>query len=234
MPGNSQMNCTMLNIRQRIMQELSHVYARKLPHHALPMRFGVCRLLTILTLFSFACGRDWHSPYDPANAFEKSWHMAQEYSSVNNPNGPWSYGRKWSPEDTGFDLMPEKWGETGWFFGNWGHGGPSLQTGVNLWARNNSNGLPVVRWTCPEKGTYHLVSTFRGADSRGVDVKVYIAVNNDIKFNSAIVNNQDSTRFESAKLNLATGSTIDFFMRWNGGVNALYSWTLVDAVISKY
>lgn len=103
-----------------------------------------------------------------SSAYSESWDMSADYSWTYNPNGAWSYGRKWSPESGAYDLMTVRWGSTGWYLGNYGHGGPSIQAGPALWAKDNSNGLPVVRWTCPKAGSYDLACTFTGIDSRGV------------------------------------------------------------------
>lgn len=166
--------------------------------------------------------------------FSDTWNMSIEYSSQNNPNNVWSYGRKWGPEGPGFDLMTVRWGSSGWYFGNWGHGGPSIQSGPLLWAKNNTNGFPVVRWKSPKAGYYHLTSTFRGADSRGVNVLCYITVNDSIIFNDTVISYLDSTQCSIDIFHLEKDDYIDFLVKWNGGVYSEYNWTAVYAIINKF
>jgi len=166
--------------------------------------------------------------------FAATWNMSDEYSITNNPNGVWSYGRKWTPEGSEFDIMTVRWGDSGWYFGNVGHGGPSIQSGPILWAKDNSNGLPVVRWACSLSGFHNLTVTFTGYDSRGVDVAVYITVNDSIIFSDSIETYLDSTKFSLDYFRLNESDHIDFLIRWNGGIDHETSWTLVSAIISRF
>lgn len=172
--------------------------------------------------------------YDSTTLFEKVWDMTADYSGQSNPNGVWSYGRKWSPDNKGFDLLTVKWGATGWYMGNWGHGGPSIQSGPGLWAKNNSNGLPVVRWTCPEDGEYQLAGRFIGGDSRGVDVTAYVALNDSVIFSSIISANGETRQFQVPRIRLNKNDRFDFLIRWNGNIYYEYSWTAVRGTISRF
>ncbi len=165
---------------------------------------------------------------------EKTWDMATEYSSSKNPNGVWSYGRKWSAESKTIDLFRVRWGSSGWYMGNAGHGGPSLQAGIGLWAKNNSNGLPVVRWTCPESGHYRMNASFIGGDSRGVNVVVYIALNDSVIFTDLVSSTSDSANYSFIELSLKEKDYIDFLIKWNGGTNSEYNWTRINAIFNKY
>ena len=159
------------------------------------------------------------------------WDPAADYSVNNNPSGTWSYGRKWTPEGTGFDSFTVKWGSGGWYLGNWGHGGPSIQgTPVDLWAKDNSNGLPALRWTCPQSGVYAFDIQFTGYDSRGVDVDVFTVINGTISFQDHIPANNFSVSFVQNQ-NLASGNVVDFVIKWTGGVYSEYSWTTVTGTI---
>jgi len=162
------------------------------------------------------------------------WNISNEYSITNNPNGVWSYGRKWSADGNSFDVMTVRWGTSGWYFGNVGHGGPSITAGPNLWAKDNSNGLPDVRWTSPLSGTFRLSTTFTGNDSRGVDVIAYIAMNDSIVFSDNVRSYLDSTQYSSSHFWLNQGDHIDFLVKWNGGVYSEYGWTRVNAIINRY
>lgn len=174
------------------------------------------------------------SANDSSTRFDKVWDMTADYSGQSNPNGVWSYGRKWSPDNKGFDLLTVKWGASGWYMGNWGHGGPSIQSGPGLWAKNNSNGLPVVRWTCPEEGWYQLATEFIGGDSRGVDVTAYVALNDSVIFNSIISANGETRQFQLPRIHLNKNDRFDFLIRWNGNIYYEYSWTAVRGTISRF
>src|ERR1700733_14649814 len=105
----------------------------------------------------------------------QTWNAGEQWSATSNPSGAWSYGQRSSETGNSFNLMTSHcdcgggpfWLScpTCWW--------PSIQsggTGPDIWAADNSSGYPVVRWTCPTTGTYDLVSSFVGADSRGVNV----------------------------------------------------------------
>jgi hypothetical protein len=166
----------------------------------------------------------------PASAI--SWNIAADYSAQSNPNGVWSYNRKWTVDGTAADLMTIKWGTSGWYLGNVGNGGPSIQGNVILWAKNNGNGFPDVRWTAPSTGTFDIVGSFVGADDRGVDSNVYVVINGNIQFSDRVTGYLTSKSFSFGSLQLTAGSTVDFIVTWAGGVNSEYSWTQANATIS--
>ncbi len=161
-----------------------------------------------------------------------TWDAGADYSVGSNPNGPWSYGRKFNVEGGSFDLMTVRWGDSGWYLGNVGNGGPSIQGGPELWAKNNGNGLPVVRWTAPETGLYRITGKFIGADSRGVDSQVYAVVSESSQFAARVTGYQTEKQFDLGAQPLAAGDPVDFIVQWAGGVDSEYSWTQLDAVIT--
>jgi len=150
-----------------------------------------------------------------------------DFSTTNNPNGDWSYGRKWSAATDNFDIFTVP----SWWFGNTGHGAPNVQPN-SMWAKDNSNGLPCVRWTCPEAGNFSLTTTFTGGDSRGVDVIVYVTKNSIILFTDIIQANNAKVSYYFNDLSFAKSDHLDFLIKWNGGVDSEYSWTNVKAVIT--
>jgi hypothetical protein len=164
-------------------------------------------------------------------AFSQSWDTVDDWSTVYNPNGVWSYGRTWDVNVSSFDIANIRW-DYGWYMGNWGHGGPSFLDAAQMWAKDNSNGYPVIRWTAPDTGLYQLIGSFSGADSRGVDNWVYVTVNNVVQFQDRISSPSDSASFSFNNLNLNQGDTIDFMLTYAGGVYSEYGWTLADATIA--
>ena len=149
-------------------------------------------------------------------------------------SGVWSYGRKWNPEGSVFDIMNIRWGDTGWYLGNWGHGAPSIIAGPQLWAKDNSNGIPVVRWTCPISGYYNFNSTFFSFDYRGNDVGTYVTLNNSLLFNDKIEANADSTEYTMDCFYVSENDYIDFLVAWDHDFYSETGWTHVKVIISKY
>lgn len=162
------------------------------------------------------------------------WSAATDYSITENPNGAWSYGRKWSPTVSAIDLMPVRWGDSGWYLGNWGHGGPSIQGYVNMWAKDNSNGLPALRWTAPRVGTYSVDIEFTGNDSRGVDVYAFVIVNSVEMFSQRILGSGSLAHYSAQNIAMNSGDTIDLVVQWGGSVYYEYNWTLVSATVTDF
>lgn len=161
------------------------------------------------------------------------WDASDDYSINYNPNGVWSYCRKWSVEGTAADVMTVRWGGSGWYLGNVGHGGPSIQSGPILWAKNNSNGYPAARWRAPKRGIFSVGGRFRGADSRGVDSYVYVVVNGTIVFAGRVQGYQQAVAFALGPMSMDAGALVDFVVVWAGGVYSEYSWTGLDALITS-
>ncbi|MBD3332782.1 T9SS type A sorting domain-containing protein [candidate division GN15 bacterium] len=161
------------------------------------------------------------------------WSFVNDYSETSNPSGEWSWGRKWSPTGSSFDLMTVRWTD-GWYLGNAGHGGPSIgDWGPAMWAKDNSNGIPAVRWTCPQDGFYDLSALFIGNDSRGVDNGVYVILNSSSIFTGLVQAHRDTVSFDTTQVWLAGGDRIDFVLRWHGGVYSEYGWTNLRVVIQN-
>lgn len=165
--------------------------------------------------------------------YAECWDMSEDYSITNNPSGEWSYGRKWTVDGVAFDLFTETWGDSGWWFGNWGHGGPSIQGYPALWAKNNSNGYPAVRWICPKSGYYIISGTFFGVDSRGVDNMVYMVINGTTMFTGHLQYYGDITEYYFEGIYLSEGEPVDFLTVWNQGVYSEYGWISVYGMIQQ-
>ena len=160
-----------------------------------------------------------------------SWNMGADWSMSSNPNGAWSYGRKWDMEGGSFESMSLHW-SYGWMSTYWY---PSMQAGadgINLWANDNARGYPVVRWTCADPGFYRLTTRFTGYDSRGNDNLVYVTINGSVHFSDHIVPSFDTADYLIDSIYLNQGDHIDFSAAWNGGVPAAYGWTVVAATIA--
>ena len=161
-----------------------------------------------------------------------SWDSGADYSITNNPNGEWSYNRKFAVTGTAADVMTVRWDSTGWYLGNFGHGGPSFYAGPHLWAKNNTNGYPALRWTTPAAGSYNISGAFIGDDNRGVDNFVYVVVNGITAFTGRVTGYLDQESFAFNNLNLNAGDPVDFVLTWAGGVNSELGWTQASVQIS--
>jgi hypothetical protein len=166
-------------------------------------------------------------------AWAEVWDASADFSITANPNGAWSYCGKPTIEGTSAFLLTHVWDGWIWFPGNVGHGAPAVGSGPVMWAKNNSNGYPAVRWTCPEDGSYDIQGSFSGADGRGVDNLVYVVIDGVIQFNGHVASNEDVAPFFIDDVYLEEGEVVDFTLKWNGGVYSEYGWTLVSAVIPE-
>lgn len=160
-----------------------------------------------------------------------SWDISTEYSFKSNPNGVWSYGRKPQAKGAAFDLMTARWGDSGWYLGGsaWA---PSIQGGPLLWANDNANGYPAVRWKCPRAGRFNIKGCFKSADTRGVDALVYVIANGVTIFSGRVSEKTPTAEFSKSSISLVADASIDFVMEWGGTVNSDFNWTDVDAIIS--
>jgi hypothetical protein len=168
------------------------------------------------------------------DVWSATWDVSREYSRTSNPNGVWAYGRKLAVEGDAFDLMTVPWGSSGWYLGNIGHGGPSIQGGPQLWAKDNSNGFPVVRWTSPKSDVYDIQGVFVGADSRGVSNFAYVVVNG-VKVAEGRVSGYLGTFPFSHTAYIEQGKHVDFVVVWNSqaSVSSEYGWTQLSGFVSR-
>lgn len=169
--------------------------------------------------------------FDSTDCVARSWDISADFSLTENPNGAWSYGRKWTPESAGFDLMTENVNNEGWWFGNWGHGAPNIRVNANMWAKDNSNGLPAIRWTCPAAGIYSLTGRFLSVDPNGGDVFAYVTVNNAISYSARLIGYEEMASYALQDVYLAAGDVVDFQIAWGGSVYYESGWTMVYADI---
>lgn len=169
----------------------------------------------------------------PFIAQASSWHSVTDYSFATNPTGQWSYGRKWSATTDSMNLLNVRWGTSGWYLGNVGHGGPSIQSGPIVWPKNNTNGLPVIRWTCPESGSYDLNVKFKIIDGRGGDIYTYAVLNGVQLHTDRLLGYQDSTMYSFSNRWLQQGDHLDFVTSWGGSVYYETGWTEIDATITS-
>jgi hypothetical protein len=151
-----------------------------------------------------------------------------------NPNGEWSYGRKWAVDTTIFELFPETgWGSF-WWLGNSGDGSPSIQgPPVDLWAKSNENGYPCLRWTAPETAVYTISGSFVGSDSRGVDVYAYVVVNGATSSSYHITAYNQTETFDLGTTSYMQGDVIDFMIVSSNVLDPAYSWTFVYVTASS-
>ena len=170
----------------------------------------------------------------------ETWDIASGYSGTRNPNGAWSYGRKWSVDASSMDLFGVKWGKDGWYLKgtlgapsimhlNWS----SAMPGPFLWNGDNSRGYCTVRWTCQTSAKFSIKGQFYAADSRGMDTHVYVVVNGSIRFTDRIQTTTQSAPFSESTVDFNPGDFVDFVIVWGGTGNpGTSSVTGIDANIT--
>jgi hypothetical protein len=151
---------------------------------------------------------------------EATWDVAGQYSLANNPNGAWSYGYKLVPTGD-FTLMTyilRNQDGTFWLRAN-GIWSPSIVApgyfpGPQLWAGQNTSGIPAIRWTCSTPGTYRVHATFIGNDGA---TRVLVAiVNGSTTVFSGAVQALGSTASHDGTVSLQAGDHLDFVVSWDG------------------
>ena len=144
----------------------------------------------------------------------QTYQIDSDWSGTSNPNGVWSYGRKWAALDLGMDLFNQHTGSEGWFLGGTG-GTPSIPDKAILWPWNNGKGLPCVRWTCPKDGLYHIIASFQGVDPRGGDVLVCMAVNGTSAYTNRVQAYSQLAKYDES-IFLMRNAVVDFTVAWAG------------------
>ena len=174
------------------------------------------------------------------------WNTQADWSTVQNPTGVWSYGRKWTAAGDGFDLMPFRWhnpgaGGTGWYLGGtqwapsvmdpiWALPGNNAN-GIPALPGNNANGIPAVRWTSPSDDRYDVDAIFTGADNRGVSVYTYVVLSGTVVWSDRIDSYLGKKTASLDAIFLAAGEHIDFITAWAGAGSPDWNWTLLDGTI---
>jgi len=163
------------------------------------------------------------------------WNTATDWSTVQNPTGAWSYGRKWAAAGEGFDLMSQRWhnvsaGGTGWYLGGtqWA---PSVMDSAYAWPGDNTGGIPAMRWTCPTDGIYDIDALFTGADSRGTSVHTYVVVSGAVLWTDRIDSYLGTASMSLPAVSLLAGQHVDFVTAWTGATNAGYNWTTINGTV---
>ncbi|MBL9166907.1 MAG: hypothetical protein JNN07_04135 [Verrucomicrobiales bacterium] len=171
----------------------------------------------------------------------QTWDATSGYSGVKNPNGVWSFGRKWSVETEAMDLLTRKWGTDGWYMAGT-KGSPSIMhlnwstvmPGPFMWNGDNRNGYCTVRWTCPLPGKYTVEGEFYGADSRDMDSHVYLVIDGTLRYSNHVQRAAQAAPFSEAAVDLSPGDPVDFVIVWGGtGDPGTSSVTGLGAVITR-
>ncbi len=166
----------------------------------------------------------------------KNWDLAKDFSATNNPNGAWTYGYYSLYGALGLDLQIDAIGFTkltysysdtnylSWFT-------PNDISILNISKQSNVNKLnltaglapqiafyaPVIRWTAPTDGIFHIKTDFSylgvGASSFGVS-QVGIRTDN-VNLSSSYIGGTDGFLNYENSISLLAGQYIDFFVAKN-------------------
>lgn len=166
----------------------------------------------------------------------KNWDLARDFSATSNPNGAWTYGYYSLYGALGLDLQVDAIGFTkltysysdinylSWFTPN-EISILDIRKNTNVNKLNLTAGLapqiafyaPVIRWTAPTDGIFHIKTDFSylgvGASSFGVS-QVGIRTDN-VNLASSYIGGTDGFLNYENSISLLAGQYIDFFVAKN-------------------
>ena len=181
----------------------------------------------------------------------QSYNAAGDFSAINNPNSPWSYG--WSyGVGSAFNLDPvntNSWfgsGLSGWLGSPGNNDGrpfilfngtanpitiqnTTYQPGQLAEEGGETNQVSIIRWTAPFSGTFTIAATFSGLSSHGDSSDVHVLLNGISIFNANVIGSPSPQSYSNTR-NLVASDIIDFVVG-NGGNGALEDTTGLSASI---
>ncbi len=203
------------------------------------------RLSGIVDLSSMAIKASWgkvkiasqHVRTLTVHGNETNWNLRAEFSTSDNPTGPWAYG--WTADAgtafTNFQSKCQSRGGEGWrldpeapvvWINRSNHVIDAAKTGeVSLHAGSNGSHC-VVRWKAPRSCKVVVKGTFGAGDSGSVDVRI---LHNSIELFSVADTRKDEPF--ALEIEVAQGDTVDFDV--GAGINGYINGnTPLDADIS--
>lgn len=187
------------------------------------------------------------SPSVASAAISDTWNIREDLSQTSNPNGAWSFGRKWNLGSDDMDLFTSRWynssaGGTGWYLGGtqWypsmmdGSSPGSPVYGPSLWGMYApANGYPTVRWTCPETGIYDLEAMFWDHNTSAGINNVYVVIDGSVEFNGQVSSDMVISEYSVDGLSLVQGEHVDFLTAYVSGGSGGGGWVQVGAELTQ-
>jgi hypothetical protein len=181
--------------------------------------------------------------FEPRLLLSTTYDAAKDFSLTKNPNGPWSYGVRFSemadyanfgiPAATALDFGS---GAMGWsensgsppYVGTNVNGteydseGINLPTGVLVMHPGGNGEYADTRFTVPQSGTIVIKYEFAGIDTNGTTTDVHILYNNTSKVDDNIDQYGQSNSGQITLRDAAAGDTVDFIVG-TGSNHTFYS-----------
>ncbi len=168
-----------------------------------------------------------------------------DFSTSNNPNGPWSYGQE-ATLGGSFSLLPplsfaggqmSGWGGFFPFIVRNTTAGP-VQDGTTTYANTalamhpgSSGAFSVLRWTAPSSGEFSLAVSFADVQNDQLaTVDVHALLNGSSIFSDNL-GPKASAGYANGSMTLSAGDIIDFVVGYGNGA-FYYDHTAVQAVIA--
>jgi hypothetical protein len=107
-----------------------------------------------------------------------------------------------------------------------------LKDGVWMWAKDNEEGCPAIRWTSPKGGRFNINGSFRGEDKSFAEVVAYVVVNGVVVFEGKVTKGE-ALGFNVKDVPIQTEGKIDFIIMWGGAGDAAGNWTKIDGVVRR-
>jgi tetratricopeptide (TPR) repeat protein len=155
----------------------------------------------------------------PSMLIGRAWDLSKDYSTNQNPNGPWAYGYRAVAAGTNFIKYRDRKRDTSGGISYWQS--PDVKSALikfdsgkihashDCWA--SPNAMPVARWVVPSTGTYEVVAKFSGLYRNG-NTKLFVVVGGTVCFEDDWQKAGERRTFARA-MNLEAGQTVDFAFR---------------------
>jgi len=179
----------------------------------------------------------------------ETYHLANDFSSVNNPSSVWSYGWSVTRGDE-FQIFTKSfthtngtfaWGDTSSYLGVYYN--PTDEEIYSISAYHKPHGVTfhpgsngqnaIIRWIAPENGIYLINTVATGIDNVGPTTSdVSILHNYQVIWNALINDFNESISFSNTVF-VDKGDSIDFSCGFGGNENSTYDSTNIDVTINK-
>jgi len=195
--------------------------------------------------------------FNSAGLASAQYDPSAQFSSINNPNGVWSYGSESVPLGSPFSLFPGNITVAaspapidGWEFpavgelGVFDNGTPLVETVSDLTdnaiyqpemlaMHPGPNGeYAIVQFTAPANGFYTIQGTFEGIDTVGPTTDVHLLVNNVVVASGNVVGYGSTVPLSFGPVSLTLGQTLAYAVGDGGNGPDFDTTALIDAQVA--
>lgn len=182
-------------------------------------------------------------------AVHAQWNLSNDFSSVSNPNGVWSFGTRslGNLASTGLTLFATPGSAFGWD-ANWSNGGlpsvfkntdgvargastlPSVAAGEVFLHPGSGGEYSIVRFVAPTTGLFTVSSLFTGLDCCSTSTDVYVMTGGAQLF-GALVSGYGNTQGYNGSVSMVAGDALDFVVGFGANRNYFNDSTGLDLSI---